>query len=398
MSNGWPEVPIEETLQLQRRWIKLEPDALYTEVGVRSFGKGIFQKSPVTGLSLGNKRVLRICPGDLVFNNVFAWEGAVGVASEGEAGTIGSHRFVTYTINDNRADARFLQLFFRTKPGLDVLRHVSPGSAGRNRTLNLDQFAKQKVPLPPLPEQRRIVARVDELAAKIEAAKNLRQSADLESASLLSSARLSIFSSNHGWRIVTLGEVADIVSGVTLGRDLRGATIEMPYLRVANVQDGHLDLSVIKTVRILESEKDKWLLARGDLLLTEGGDWDKLGRGTVWMDEIPGSIHQNHIFRLRVKPCEFDPFFLSALIGSPYGKSYFQAASKQTTNLASINQRQLKAFPVYQPPLAEQRRVVAYLDNLQANVDSLKALQAQTQAELDALQPSILDKAFKGEL
>ena len=166
MSKAWPLATIGEVLQLQRRWIKLEPDQLYTEIGVRSFGKGIFRKSPVTGLSLGNKRVLRICPGDLVFNNVFAWEGAVGVASEAEAGTIGSHRFVTYTVKDNQADAQFLRLFFRTEAGLTVLRSVSPGSAGRNRTLNLDHFARQHIPLPPLPEQQQIVAKVEELAVK----------------------------------------------------------------------------------------------------------------------------------------------------------------------------------------------------------------------------------------
>jgi type I restriction enzyme S subunit len=172
----------------------------------------------------------------------------------------------------------------------------------------------------------------------------------------------------------------------------------LPYLRVANVQDGHLDLAEIKEVEVLESEADKWKLQRGDLLLTEGGDWDKLGRGTVWREEIPNCIHQNHIFRIRTKPDKFVPEFVAKLIGSPVGKAYFQDASKQTTNLASINQRQLKAFRVFQPPLPEQRRIVAELDALQAEVDALKRLQAETAAELDALLPSILDKAFKGEL
>jgi type I restriction enzyme, S subunit len=164
------------------------------------------------------------------------------------------------------------------------------------------------------------------------------------------------------------------------------------------VQDGHLDLSKIKEVEVLESEADKWKLLSGDILLTEGGDWDKLGRGTVWREEIPNCIHQNHIFRVRTSPNEFVPEFLAALIGSPVGKAYFQAASKQTTNLASINQTQLKAFRVFQPPLPEQRRIVAYLDDLQEQTNTLKALQAETSTELNALMPSILDKAFRGEL
>ena len=156
------------------------------------------------------------------------------------------------------------------------------------------------------------------------------------------------------WSKFLLGDIAEIRSGVTLGRNIRGKTIRLPYLRVANVQDGHLDLSVIKEVEILESEKDKWQLLPGDLLLTEGGDWDKLGRGTVWNGEIPNCIHQNHIFRVRVNPDEFISEYLSSLISSPYGKSYFQSASKQTTNLASINQRQLKAFTIFKPPKSIQ--------------------------------------------
>ena len=133
-------------------------------------------------------------------------------------------------------------------------------------------------------------------------------------------------------------------------------------------------------------------------MLTEGGDWDKLGRGAVWHDEISNCIHQNHIFCVRTSTDDFDPYFLLALINSPYGKTYFQGASKQTTNLASINQKQLRAFRVFQPPLAEQQRIVTYLHNLQYKIEGLKRIQAETSAELDALLPSILNKAFQGEL
>ncbi len=168
------------------------------------------------------------------------------------------------------------------------------------------------------------------------------------------------------WPVVALGDVAEIRSGVTLGRILNGPTVRLPYLRVANVQDGYLDLQIVKEIDILESEADKWLLQPGDILLTEGGDWDKLGRGAVWRGEIPRCIHQNHIFRVRTKPVEFDPDFLVFLIGSPYGKSYFQSASKQTTNLATINRRQLSDFKIFWPSLPEQLRIITYLDDLQA--------------------------------
>jgi len=127
------------------------------------------------------------------------------------------------------------------------------------------------------------------------------------------------------------------------------------------------------------------------------GERDRYG-GTVWRGEIQECIHQNHIYRLRLDPSKYDPDFLSSLISSPYGKAYFRGASKQTTNLATMNQKQLKAFQVPRLSISEQRRLVGYLDDLQAKVDSLKVLQVGTTAELDALLPSVLDRAFNGEL
>lgn len=261
-----------------------------------------------------------------------------------------------------------------------------------------------EVPLPGLPtylsNQGRIVARIEGLAAKIEEAKELRRLAMEEAKSLRSSEKDVFFDDefNKQWPKFALGDVANIRAGVTLGRRLSGPTIKLPYLRVANVQDGYLDLSKIKDVEILKTEIDKWQLLEGDILLTEGGDWDKLGRGAVWHGEISNCIHQNHIFRLRLNLNEFDPRYLCALIGSSYGKTYFQAASKQTTNLASINQRQLKAFVVFKPPLQKQRQIVANLEEQQSKADALRCLQKETAAELETLMPSILDRAFLGEL
>lgn len=164
------------------------------------------------------------------------------------------------------------------------------------------------------------------------------------------------------------------------------------------MQDGRLDLGLVKEVEIYPEECEKWGLRRGDLLLTEGGDWDKLGRGTVWQGEVPNCIHQNHIFRVRLDQTKFDPWYVSALMSSPRGKAFFQSASKQTTNLASINQRQLKSFPIFDLPLDRQRAIVANLAALQAKVDKVENLQSETAAELDAMLPAVLDKAFKDEL
>jgi type I restriction enzyme S subunit len=244
------------------------------------------------------------------------------------------------------------------------------------------------------------VGRLDALAAKVEEAKKLQAVLECEREVLATSARTPALNPEAlgKWPSMFLGEISEIQSGVTLGRNLSGHTVELPYLRVANVQEGHLDLTTIKTVAVRPEEADKWKLLPGDILLTEGGDWDKLGRGTVWRGEIDGCIHQNHIFRVRVDPTRFVPEFLSCLLGSAYGKRYFQAASKQTTNLASINQRQLKAFVVFQPPLSEQSRIVGVLKRLDSQLAGVRIAHSESAARVDALLPSLLDRAFSGAL
>ena len=164
-----------------------------------------------------------------------------------------------------------------------------------------------------------------------------------------------------GWKKVRLEKVSHIQTGIAKNQNNSEGTIEVPYLRVANVQDGYLDLFKIKTIQIQESKIDRYKLEIGDVLLTEGGDFDKLGRGTVWSGEIKNCIHQNHVFAVRPDIKIILPNFLSALSGSTYGKKYFLSCSKQSTNLASINSSQLKAFPVLLPPLPEQKAIADFL-------------------------------------
>ena len=164
------------------------------------------------------------------------------------------------------------------------------------------------------------------------------------------------------WEVVNLCNVAQISSGLTLGKNYVGPnTLKVPYLRVANVQDGYLDLSEVKKIRVPFSYIEKYQLNIGDVLMNEGGDFDKLGRGTVWRGEIDLCLHQNHVFKVRPNKRQLIPDFLAAISSSPYGKEFFMMASKQSTNLASINSTQLKAFPIPLPSYKEQERINSIL-------------------------------------
>lgn len=159
-----PQVRVGEILELHRRAVPLRPEASYSEIGIRSFGRGVFLKNPVTGSDLGTKKVYEIHPGDLLLSNVFAWEGAVAVAGPETEGRIGSHRFMTWAPLSDEVDVNYLAQLFVSEPGLEMIGRASPGSAGRNRTLGIKNFEKLVIPLPDLAEQRRIAARLDHIA------------------------------------------------------------------------------------------------------------------------------------------------------------------------------------------------------------------------------------------
>jgi type I restriction enzyme S subunit len=177
-----------------------------------------------------------------------------------------------------------------------------------------------------------------------------------------------------GWRVENLGRMAKIVSGVTLGaKEGPSDTIDAPYLRVANVQDGYLDLNEIKTVRISRKTLEYLRLQVGDVLMNEGGDFDKLGRGAVWDGEIEDCVHQNHVFRVRADASVLLPHYLAFYSESSFGKRYFLLSSKQSTNLASINSTQLNAYPIASPCLQEQQAIVQRLDKMNRRIESMKA-------------------------
>jgi type I restriction enzyme S subunit len=179
-----------------------------------------------------------------------------------------------------------------------------------------------------------------------------------------------------GWKKTALDHVAEVQTGIAKGKPINGAAVTVPYLRVANVQDGHVDLSVMKEISLKPSEVDRYSLRKGDVLFTEGGDFDKLGRGTVWNGEIEPCLHQNHVFAVRPKPDRLLPEFLAFQAASQYGRRYFQLSSKQSTNLASINSSQLKQFPVLLPPISEQRKIAEILQTWDEAIEKLEALRA----------------------
>ena len=186
---------------------------------------------------------------------------------------------------------------------------------------------------------------------------------------------------------------------MTKGRRYRASESlkSVPYLRVANVQRGYLDLTEMKLIEVSQGVADQLALVPGDILFTEGGDRDKLGRGWIWKGEIDGCIHQNHVFRARLLLNDIPPEFVSWW-GNSFGQTFFNQSGKQTTNLASINLSVLSSFPIPLAPLAEQNRIVAEVERRLSVIQQTEVLVEANLTRAERLRQSILKQAFSGKL
>ncbi|MFI6947681.1 restriction endonuclease subunit S [Streptomyces sp. NPDC050422] len=261
-------------------------------------------------------------------------------------------------------DPHFLAYAIRVRTP-EILSMVEETSHGTGR-LDTARLKELEIGVPSMEEQRRIVAVHAAFERRISALEQALSKLDVAREAL--SAQALGDSQGEGWPFRPLDEVATVAAGVTLGSEPVGeGTIELPYLRVANVLDGRIDTVEVKSVRILQAQRERFALRKGDLLLTEGGDLDKLGRGAVWDGRIDVCLYQNHVFRVRCG-ARMLPDFLALCTSSTEGRAYFQRVGKQTTNLASINSTQVKKMPVPVPPIAEQKRLLGPIHSVRSRI------------------------------
>ena len=193
------------------------------------------------------------------------------------------------------------------------------------------------------------------------------------------------------WPEKTLENMANIVSGITKGRKTAEADLqEVPYMAVSNVKDGYIDWTTVKTILATSQEIEQYRLMPDDILMTEGGDPDKVGRGAIIKVPLKNSIHQNHIFRVRLDEQEILPSFFAEYLRHQKAKRYFLGCAKQTTGIASINMRQLRALPTLVPPLSLQKQFAAFVER----VDRQKQTVQQSLEKLELMKNALMQEYF----
>lgn len=306
----------------------------------------------------------------------------------------------------NLIEPKWLYFHVRSQKFIDTLLDKVQGAL--YPAVKSSDIRSYEIPLPPLAEQQEIATRLDDLLAQVDAIKarldaipailkRFRQAvlAAAVSGKLTEDWRETNYSE---WQWIKLADVAEIKSGITKdSKKQDDSYIELPYLRVANVQRYFLDLSEVKTIRIPENRVDDLLLEVGDILFNEGGDLDKLGRGWIWEGQLEKCVFQNHVFRARLFDKDNSSKYISYWANSE-GFDYFIRNGKQTTNLASINKKILSELPISLPLPKEQTEIVNRVEQLFAFADQIEQQVQAAQTRVNQLTQAILAKAFKGEL
>lgn len=229
-------------------------------------------------------------------------------------------------------------------------------------SLTKANLLKVRIDLPDLDTQRSRIKKISLVDKLIESSQQLLIMLD----KMVKSRFSELFEAHeHEFKKKNLIELSDIVSGITKGRKVKTTDLhEVPYLSVSNVKDGYITLNGVKRIKATTEEIEKYRLQVGDVLMTEGGDPDKVGRGAVLEIDLDNCIHQNHVFRVRLDQTQINPVYFSVYLQTPQVKKYFLRCAKQTTGIASINMKQLSALPVTIPPLELQNRYVAELSEI----------------------------------
>jgi type I restriction enzyme S subunit len=401
MSSIYPIVPLIEACRPIERPEVPMPGQSYRQIGVQLWGRGAYERETIDGAETKYATLSRVEAGDIIVNKIWARNGSVAVVTDSLAGCYGSGEFPTFAPAHERLEPSWFHWITKTRWFWEQCDEKSRGTSGQNR-IRPERFLEVTIPLPPLIEQRRIVARIEELAAKIEEARGLRREAVEEAGILVQRASSAVFETSQ-WEEFAIGDLLREGTLNGLGARPSDSPPGYPILRISAATsraNAIVDETDTKYLSLEASEAAKYRLEPGDLLACRfNGNLHYVGKFAMYCgDSGEAQVYPDKLIRFRVDKTKIIPEFTRLAMNSSRGRSAIEAFCATTAGNIGISAGNLKTVRVPVPPLSEQHSIVTYLDSLQAKVNTLKALQAETAAELDALLPSVLDKAFKGEL
>lgn len=397
MGNSFPMMPLHDVVKPIERPEVLIPGKIYRQLGVKLWGMGAYERESIDGCQTKYKTLSMVYTDDIVVNKIWARNGSVAVVPESLSGCYVSGEFPTFDPIPERLEPRWFHWFTKTKDFWSQCDEKSQGTSGKNR-IRPERFLEIQLPLPPLDEQRRIVTRIEELAARIEEARELRRRAVGEAEALRNNYAEALFNDSSS-DIRSIESICEVKGGIQKSSERTPGANPRRYITVAHVQRNWIDTSDPRYFEVSNEELEKWRLLPGDVLVIEGnGSADQIGRTALFSGEIEDCVHQNHVIRIRPNRKWILPDYLNGFLNSPPGQKQMRERSRTTSGLFNLSVGRIKSIDVPLPSLKDQQRIVDNLQEMRSKFNALQRHQADTAAELDALLPAVLEWAFLGEL
>ena len=389
MSKSWPVVSLGEVLTHRKEFIQINDLDIYKRCRVQLHAQGIVLRDSVAGAEIKTKKQQVCKAGEFLVAEIDAKVGGFGIVPAELDGAIVSSHYFLFGIDDSCLDRSFLNYYTRTPA---FREQVTAQGSTNYAAIRPRDVLSYKIPLPPMPEQQRIVAQIEELEAKFKEARGLRRQAKEEVEALCRVGSGVAFSGE--WQKVFLENVCSLITDGT-HQTPRYVDDGYTFLSAQNVKpfrfmpEIHRKVSYEDYIGCQKRARPQ----KGDVLLTRVGAG--IGEAAVLDKEIDFAFYVS-LALIRPIPQKILPEFLVHWLNSPDGlkQSRGQTLGRGHSQ-GNLNLKLLRRFSLPLPPLLEQRRIVTYLDNLHAEINRVKRLQTETADELDAMLPSILDKVFK---
>jgi type I restriction enzyme, S subunit len=395
MKVPWPFVSMREVLTPRKEFIQIDDLKAYKRCRVQLHAQGIVLRDTILGAEIKTKKQQVCHAGEFLVAEIDAKVGGFGIVPESLEGAIVSSHYFLFMLDERSLDQKYLDYFIRTRSFRD---QVTAQGSTNYAAIRPEDVLGYQIPLPLLEEQRRIVARIEELAARIEEARELRRRASEEADALMNKYAEYLFDNNN-CNMQSIETICDVKGGIQKSSERSPGANPRRYVTVAHVQRNWIDTSDPRYFEVSDEELEKWRLLPGDVLVIEGnGSADQIGRTALFRGEIEDCVHQNHVIRIRPNQMLILPEYLNDFLNSPPGQKQMRERSRTTSGLFNLSVGRIKSIDVPLPSFKDQQRIVEKLQEMQSKIAALRCHQAETAAALDALLPAVLERAFRGEL
>jgi type I restriction enzyme S subunit len=396
MSAAWTTVPLGEVIEHRKEFIIIDDLQTYRRPRVQLHAQGIVLRDAVLGAQIKTKKQQVAREGEFLVAEIDAKVGGFGIVPADLHGSIVSSHYFLYGHRTSQLDNRYLGWFVKTR---EFRQQIEAQGSTNYAAIRPDDVLGYKIPLPPLDRQKRIVARIEGLAASVAEAQRMRLQSSQETHALKNGYLRHLFSKLAKTASIEIGQLCDVRGGIQKSPDRAPGANPVRYITVAHVQRDRLDVTDKRYFEVSADELERWKLKSGDVLIIEGnGSADQIGRACLFRGEIHNCVHQNHVIRLRPNTEIMIPEYLNFFLNSPAGRDEVQSLSRTTSGLRTLSVGRIRSIKMPTPSVMEQRRFLEKASAQVASMEGIQALQAETSAELNAMIPAILDKAFKGDL